>query len=260
MSGFSADWLALREPFDVRARAPELADSFLADIPTGALVADLGSGAGSNIAFLRARGGDRLRWRHVDADPALIEAAEARFRGIDTIEFAQIDLARSLPAALDGVAGVTCAALIDLVSAAWIDGFVDALRRLRIPALIVLTYDGRMEWSPRSADDAILAEAFHRDMRRDKGFGPALGPAAAHHLAARLREAGALLETRDSDWRIAGTHVEMSAAMRDGIGEAAARSATAQEQEAVARWRAARAAQRRLGLIVGHQDIAARWA
>lgn len=259
MSGFSSDWLALREPFDARARTPGLADSFLAEIPNGALVADLGAGAGSNIAFLRAHGGDRLRWRHVDADPALLAVARRRFADIDTIEFAEIDLARALPAALDGVAGVTCAALIDLVSAAWIEDFVATLRRHRLPALIVLTYDGRMEWSPHDDDDDAVAAAFHRDMMRDKGFGPALGPSAAHHLAARLREAGALLETGPSDWRIAGTHVEMIAAMRDGIGEAAARSALPAEEAAIARWRHARAAQRRLGLVVGHQDLAARW-
>jgi SAM-dependent methyltransferase len=260
LSGFTSEWLQLREGFDARARAPALANAFLSDIPTGALVADLGAGAGSNIAYLRARGGETLRWRHVDADPALIAVARRRFQGVGTIEFAQLDLALALPEALDGVAGATCAALIDLVSAAWIDHFVATLCRLRMPALIALTYDGRMEWSPRSADDGAVAVAFHRDMARDKGFGPALGPAAAHYLATRLREAGALLETKESDWRIHATHVAMITAMREGIGDAAARGATEAEAAAVARWRRARAMERRLGLRVGHQDLAARWA
>lgn len=260
MSGFSPAWLSLREAFDTRARAASLANSFLADIPTGALVADLGAGAGANIAYLRARGGEKLRWRHVDIDPALIAVARRRFAGIDTVEFAEIDLARALTAALDGAAGVTCAALIDLVSAAWVDRFVATLARLRIPALIALTYDGRMDWSPRHPDDGAVAAAFHRDMARDKGFGPALGPAAARHLAMYLREAGALVETKGSDWRIPPTHVAMIEAMRGGIGEAAARAATGDEAEAVGRWRQARATERRLSLRVGHQDLAARWA
>lgn len=260
MTGFSSDWLALREGFDVRARAATLANAFMADMPPGALVADLGAGAGSNIAYLRARGGKALRWRHVDADPALIAVARERFAGIETVEFAELDLARALAAAIDGAEGVTCAALIDLVSAEWIEIFVATLARLRMPALVALTYDGRMEWSPRQADDGVVATAFHRDMMRDKGFGPALGPEAARHLATRLREAGALVETRDSTWRIPATRLAMIDAMRGGIGEAAARAATEAETPAVARWRTLRGAEKRLGLRVGHQDLMARWA
>lgn len=260
MTGFSSDWLALRESFDARARAATLANAFMADMPPGALVADLGAGAGSNIAYLRARGGTALRWRHVDADPALIAVARQRFAGIDTIEFAELDLAHALPEAIDGAAGVTCAALIDLVSEEWIELFVATLARLRMPALVALTYDGRMDWSPRKEDDAIVAAAFHRDMMRDKGFGPALGPAAARRLATRLREAGALLETRDSLWRIPATRPAMIEAMRTGVGAAAARAATEGEAPAIARWREVRATERRLGLRIGHQDLMARWA
>ena len=75
MSGFSADWLALREPFDVAARDDALAARFLAAVPRGGMVVDLGAGAGSNIGRLRAlaaRDGRGFAWRHVDADQDLI--------------------------------------------------------------------------------------------------------------------------------------------------------------------------------------------
>jgi hypothetical protein len=265
MTGFSAEWLALRERFDVAARDDALALSFLARLPEDGLVVDLGAGAGSNIGRLQAlaaQAGRRLRWRHVDDDPALLDAARRRFASDGSVEFARVDLAAALEAALDGVAAVTCAALIDLVSAAWIERLADRLAAGRLPLLAVLTYDGRMEWRPADATDGVVARAFHRDMTRDKGFGPALGPEAAFALDAALGARGAGRETRDSDWRIAAGELAMLAAMRAGIGEAAARAARGDEGRAIAAWSARRAREiesGRVALVVGHQDLVAAW-
>ena len=60
-----------------------------------------------------------------------------------------IDLARDLEAALDGAVDlVTTSALLDLVSADWLERFsVEAAAR-RLPVYAALTYDGRAMLQP----------------------------------------------------------------------------------------------------------------
>jgi hypothetical protein len=261
MTGFSADWLALRGSFDQAARDPGFEAPFLAALPPGALIVDLGAGAGSNIAALRAHPdavGRGFRWRHVDDDPALLAVAQARFAADPAIGFARCDLATEagLAAALDGAAAVTCAALVDLVSAAWIARLAAVLAARRLSLLALLTYDGRMDWAPPDAADAVVAAAFHRDMTRDKGFGPALGPAAATALATALAARGARLAQRRSDWRIAAADMAMRAAMVEGIA-AAATAAAPEAEAAIAAWRMRRATATRL--VIGHADLRAAW-
>lgn len=261
MTGFSPAWLALREPFDITARAADLAATFLAAVAPDGLIVDLGAGAGSNIAWLSRRHRQHL-WRHVDADPQLIAVARGRFAGDSRIGFAELDLARDLDTALDGVSGVTCAALLDLVSADWVEQFARQLSARRLPALIALTYDGRMRWDPVHSGDDLIAAAFHQDMRRDKGFGPALGPRATDFMTERLRTAGARLETRSSDWRIAPSDCAMLQEMIAGIARAALASTPA-DAARIDAWASARRAQldeRALALEIGHQDMLVRWA
>jgi len=54
MSGFSADWLSLREPYDLRARSTKVLDAVaaaLAPLPTLTIV-DLACGTGSTLRAL----------------------------------------------------------------------------------------------------------------------------------------------------------------------------------------------------------------
>jgi hypothetical protein len=171
VSSFSAEWLALREPFDIAARDDELANCFLAQVAQreqGALMAqgaqvgpvvDLGAGTGSNISRLRslaAKLGHQLSWRHVDNDGYLLALARQRFSGDGAVTIAQLDIALALDAALQGASAVTCAALLDLVSAAWINQLADRLASGRLPLLALLSYDGRMQWSLAAGDSAML--------------------------------------------------------------------------------------------------------
>lgn len=352
MSGFSAEWLALREPFDIAARDDVLANSFLTHVAQGAQgvpeaqeapgaqgllgpqvtqgpeelqlaqvtkgaeglqlaqvtqgseglqltqvtqgpeglqmaqatqglqvaqatqglpgalagpVVDLGAGAGSNISRLRslaAKLGYQLSWRHVDNDAALLAVARERFGSDGAVTISQLDIFLALDAALQGAAAVTCAALLDLVSAAWIKSLADHLARERLPLLALLTYDGRMQWSLADAADAVLARAFHRDMLSDKGFGPALGPAAAFALAAALAERGAATQLRDSFWRIAASDRPMLSAMNASLSAAALRGAHGPERPAIEAWSARRARQiagAEVSLVVGHQELLATW-
>ncbi|MBM3525732.1 MAG: class I SAM-dependent methyltransferase, partial [Alphaproteobacteria bacterium] len=214
MSGFSADWLALRAPFDAAARNDSLTRRFLESIDSGGLVADLGGGTGGNVANLRPRA-PSLRWRIVDIDRRLLDVARERFSGIGSVEYLETDLTRALVPALDGAAAVTCSAILDLTSAGWIDALVATLAARRLPALVVLSYDGRLRWDPPDVDDARIADAFHRDMVRDKGFGPSLGPDAVAYARRAFADAGARVEQAASDWRIPRNAEAMLTALVD---------------------------------------------
>jgi hypothetical protein len=271
MSGFPSEWLALREPFDIAARDDELANYFLAQVAQRAQVAqagpvvDLGAGAGSNISrlsILAAGLGHQLSWRHVDNDADLLAVARDRFSADESVSIAQLDISLALEDVLQGAAAVTCAALLDLVSADWISRLADHLARERLPLLALLTYDGRMQWSLADASDSVLARAFHRDMLSDKGFGPALGPDAAFVLDAALGERGAATQLRDSYWRIAASESAMLTAMNASLSAAALRAAHAPERSAIAAWSARRAQQivgGQVSLVVGHQELLATW-
>ena len=283
MSSFSAEWLALREPFDIAARDDELAHSFLAEVNLRAQraqvaqgtqglqgaqvgpVVDLGAGTGSNISRLRslaAKLGHQLSWRHVDNDGDLLALARQRFSGDDAVSIEQRDICLALDAALQGASAVTCAALLDLVSAAWINQLADRLASGKLPLLALLSYDGRMQWSLADASDAVLAQAFHRDMLGDHGFGPALGPTAAFALAAALTTRGAITQLRDSYWRIAASDSAMLTAMNASLSAAALRAAHDPERSAIEAWSARRSRQIAAGevsLVVGHQELLATW-
>jgi hypothetical protein len=268
VSSFSAEWLALREPFDIAARDDEVANRFLAQVALEAQVGpivDLGAGTGSNISRLRslaAKLGHQLSWRHVDNDGDLLALARQRFSGDSSVYIEQRDICLALDDALQGASAVTCAALLDLVSATWINQLADRLASGKLPLLALLSYDGRMQWSLADASDAVLAEAFHRDMLGDKGFGPALGPTAAFALAAALTERGAITQLRDSYWRIAASDRAMLTAMNASLSAAALRAAHDIERSAIEAWSARRSRQiagGEVSLVVGHQELLATW-
>ena len=77
MSGFSADWLALREPHDERARNAEVLDAVVAAFAWHAVarVADLACGTGSTYRALSPRLPPTQRWRLSDNDLSLLARA-----------------------------------------------------------------------------------------------------------------------------------------------------------------------------------------
>ena len=75
MSGFSADWLTLREEVDLRSRDSKLlekAEEWLCDYGASELiVADLGAGTGSTIRAFANSGSQKsesISWRLIDQD------------------------------------------------------------------------------------------------------------------------------------------------------------------------------------------------
>jgi SAM-dependent methyltransferase len=278
VSGFDATWLALREPYDHAARSAALADRFAAAVGGAPHLLDLGCGTGSNLRYLAPRIPGPQRWVCVDHDRALLEAARTALRdwgdrqgwasrdaGGDGLTLARPggeivvrltpgDLVRDMPTG-DGVAGLTASALLDLTSAAWLDAF--AARCQRTPLLIALSFDGRLVFEPTAPEDDEVDRRFVAHQRTDKGFGPALGPDAAAHLAERLATAGRTVRLEAADWRLGPADTALLRTTLAGI-VAAAREI---EHDAVLeRWATLRAQQLRAGdlrLTVGHADLLA---
>ncbi len=82
---------------------------------------------------------------------------------------------------------VTTSALLDLVSAEWLERLAVEAAARRLPVYAALTYQGRATLEPAEPFDLEIVAAVNRHQRRDKGFGPALGPEAAAARGARLR-------------------------------------------------------------------------
>jgi hypothetical protein len=204
MSGFSADWLALREPYDRAARN----GSVLAAVgryfsgQDAIAVVDLACGTGSTMRAIGAHLPERQAWRLVDNDLSLLaRAATLPPTAQVTVLGKPVDLARDLELALESPLDlVTTSALFDLVSQPWLDRLALEAAARNLPVYAALTYNGEAVLEPADPFDAHIVEAVNRHQRTDKGFGPALGPAAAGDARRSFERVGyALIEGR-SDW------------------------------------------------------------
>ncbi len=259
MSGFASDWLALREPHDVRARNPAVLEAVAAHFAGRAALAvtDLACGRGSTLRAVAARLPARQHWRLVDHDAALLaEAAAIPVPPGLSVTPLSLDLARDLAAAFTPPADlVTASALLDLVSAAWIDRLVDLAKAHRRPVYIALSYDGRVALAPAEAQDAAVVAAVNAHQRGDKGFGPALGPQAAAHAIERFAASGFAVVSGASDWMLEPGDGALQSAMLDGWAQAARETG---EGAAIDVWLAARKRLLHAGratMGVGHVDF-----
>ena len=293
MTGFSADWLAQREPFDRAARASAAAAFDWKALATqlrreragdaAITVLDLGCGTGASLREIAPRLGGVQRWRLVDHDAALLAAVpEALMRwarphgwrvrpsgdglrvdggGLQLdIACVQADLAADADTVpFDGAQLVTCAALLDLVSAPWLEALVARCAGIGAAVCWALSVDGRLAWTGAEADDALVRDAFRAHQRRDKGFGAALGDAAVQAATQSMATAGYRLQAAESDWVIDGTRSAADRAMLralvDGMAHAAREQCPAHAAPIDA-WCARRLAT--LGttrLRVGHIDL-----
>ena len=268
MSGFTAEWLRLREPADAAARDPELTAALSAwrERRGGDLaIVDLASGSGANVRFLAPWLGDGQRWTLVERDPLLLargretmDAWVARTRIDLRLEWRRLDLVAEWDR-LDfrGVALVTASALLDLTSAAWLERLVERCWRVRAALFLVLSYDGTVAWRPALADDADVRGQVNRHQRTDKGFGPALGPDAAPLAAALLRERGYAVTTRPSPWRLGPEQRALQTDLLTGWIEAARQIAPERTADLTA-WSTRRRRwidQGQSRLRVGHWDL-----
>jgi len=277
MSGFSAEWLDLREAADRAARDAALRDSVARAFAhrEHLAIVDLACGSGSNLRGLAEFLPARQRWRLVDHDPALLAAASARLvawadaaeEGAETlvlakggrrieVEFLGADLSAGAAAALDGeIDLMTSAAFFDLVSAHWLERFAAEIAARRLPLYALLSYSGEEAWTPPHAADAEMLAAFHRHQARDKGFGAAAGPRAASLLQEALERRGFAVETAPSPWRLGASQAALIEALADGSAAAVAETGEVSART-IEHWRRARRAA--VGCEIGHLDLLAR--
>lgn len=251
---FSETWLALRAGFDTAARSREVERRLAAWATARATatgrplaVVDLGAGSGNNRRHLAPRLPVDQAWTLVDADDALLAAART---GDPAITVRRIDLAADLETALpEGTDLIAASALIDLVSAEWLERLVVRADAIGAALLMVLTYDGRTIWQPPDPLDARVLDLVNRHQRSNKGFGPALGPDAGPALA---KLAGDRLIQATSDWSIGPNDGAMRAALVEGWASAAIDMSPGEAVE-IAGWRD-RSIDRVARITVGHVD------
>jgi hypothetical protein len=241
MSGFSAAWLALREPVDHRSRNAMLQNQVVdflnqrAPIATGLLhITDLGSGTSSNLRALAPHFGVMQCWTLVDYDADLLRVARTTLLNwadgvLDSNTPNLIRELRSFSGSIEPLVitknmktiavQFRCADLLadyrdilnepaDLITAA---AFFDLVAEpwlaefcaaLTKPLYTVLTYDGKETWGPLNTLDTDVLHAFHAHQSTDKGFGAALGPRAAEHLQSLLQSRGFVTACASSPWRM----------------------------------------------------------
>jgi hypothetical protein len=133
-----------------------------------------------------------------------------------------IDLNHDLEAALDGpVDLVTTSALLDLVSDQWLERLAVETAARRLPVYAALSYDGRIEMTPNDPTDKKIIAAVNMHQRTDKGFGPALGPAAAQKAVERFERVGYSVVQGPSDWMFAPPDPEIQIEILAGWAAAA---------------------------------------
>lgn len=279
MSGFSASWLALREPVDHRSRDGKLLKALAQklDGKTPVRVLDLGCGTGSNLRATAPLLGDAQEWTLVDYDPTLLEeAAFALSRWADEaqaigdqlvlikndknigIRFRIADLNRELGDVLSTKPDlVTASALFDLISEGWMKTFASALKASGALFYTVLTYDGRDEFLPEHPLDHSVMAAFAKHQTRDKGFGPAAGPRAAASLVRILRAAGFTVDTADSPWVMRADDQALVSQLLDGVAGAVRETGAVSEAQ-LSDWltfRQKAATGKDARITTGHTDI-----
>jgi hypothetical protein len=272
MSGFSASWLQLREPLDAVSRAAGLCAFLTEDRAiekrqgSRLAVIDLGAGTGANLRYAAPLLGGLQDWLLVERDPLLLDAMQSRMREwappFDCrVRHLQLDLATQLhQLPLPDGALLTASALLDLVSEAWLRALARSAANAAATIWFALTYDGRIECLPAEPEDAEIRELFNLHQLNDKGFGPALGPAAARMTEPIFAEHDYLIRCAPSDWRIGPHSPALQSALVRGWFDAACEMAPHRAQ-ALSAWLARRHAHiegARSELRIGHMDIIGR--
>jgi SAM-dependent methyltransferase len=261
MSVFSAEWLILREPYDMAARNPvvlKAAIDAFAQKPVFRIL-DLGCGSGSILRTIAPRLNAKQDWRLVDYDAALLARAEESAAALNVKASAtRADLNRDIESVLVEPADlVTMSALLDLVSDEWLERFANCVADRGLHVYAALSYDGRIEMSPSHPLDERIIEAVNLHQRSDKGFGPALGPSAAAAAIEKLRRRGFFVHQGPADWKASERDVALQIEIVRGWA-GAARETGAMSTQHVEDWLAFRQQHIAVGrpaLCVGHADF-----
>lgn len=264
MSGFSADWLALREPADhaaINAGLRRAVRNHFAGRDTLRIV-DLGSGTGSNMRGLAPDlPAHEQHWHLVDYDAGLLEKAATSPPRADgaavRITTHRIDLSQaSLAPLLADADIVTASALFDLVSPEAIERMASQIAARRLPFYTVLTYDGLAAWLPEHPGNTAMRELFNQHQQSDKGFGTAAGPTATDVLEMAFSAHGYSVQRGSSPWILKPASAELRRAVDTGWANAVRETGAMPDKE-IAAWLTARDDTEAAMTIVGHEDLLA---
>ncbi len=283
MSGFSAQWLAQREAIDASARNIKLTDALRHRYhgDTWREVVDLATGTGANLRYLAPRLKGRQNWLLVDHDATLLSQLPehmsrwatangfslakradhmiVRGESFDCrLRLLKLDLATQFDRlSFEGCHVVTASALLDLVSEKWLHELIRRCQSAQVVILFTLTYDGHIAWSPAEPDDQRIRALVNRHQRNDKGFGPALGPAAIQSAMKYLTDRDYLVRSENSAWHLGPRHHVLQHHLLQGWTEAMFELPleTCSWIKVWAQHRRFYISKRRSSLIVGHVDV-----
>jgi hypothetical protein len=261
----SGDWLALREPADAAARAPDLAQH-LAHRPPAAgrwLIHDLGGGTGSMGRWLAPLLPGAQHWVVHDRDADLLALAGANAPGPAadgapvTVKVRRLDIIRLVPAALAGASLITASALLDMLTEHELSELVTVCAGPGCPVLLALSVVGRVQLSPADPLDGLVASAFNAHQRRTTERGRLLGPDAVAFAVRAFERLGAEVRVRDSPWRLGARDAELAAEWFAGWVAAACQQepGLAAQASVYARRRRAQLEAGELAVTVGHADL-----
>lgn len=219
MSGFDASWLALREPADFAARhqglVAQLAELLVHKSSTPTIL-DLGCGTGSTYRALNSSFPADTRWIMTDYDQDLLDEAD-RLIASDRVEFHKADLRELDLLALAHPHLVTASAFFDLASASFCEDLLARIGASQQLFYSALNYDGEIRFGVQHPLDADVVRDFNSHQRRDKGFGPALGPQATAHLQGALQALGYHTVSQSSPWVLGEKEADLHAALLEGM-------------------------------------------
>lgn len=257
------DWLALRRAADHRARqttvpAVERISSWFRGRlgpDQAACIIDLGAGTGSNQAWLAPRLTVPQQWFLLDHDAEILEGSSviSAAQVVSTVrQVGTVDHLGEFPLS-DVPTLVTCAALLDLLSAREVALIAETIASSQASALLSLTVTGEVHLTPEDPADEAIASAFNAHQRR----GGLLGPGAAETAAATLRERGVHVEIIQTDWVLDSAHPEFVRRYLSERAEAAVEQdpGLSQTVEAWMKRRTDQVQRGELALRIGHQDV-----
>jgi hypothetical protein len=261
MSAVTPAWLALREPADAAARAPDLAELVRRGIGATrpVVIHDLGAGTGSMARWLAPRLPGPQHWILSDQDAVLLEHAAATTLAAAAgealgVETRRRDITRLTDGDLSGAALVTASALLDMLTADEVERVVAAIAGAGCPALLTLSVTGRVALTPPEPLDAEIGAAFNAHQRR----GGLLGPDGAATAAAAFGRHGIEVRLRSTPWRLAGSGAAGLTGewLRGWLAAACEqRPELAGPAGEYARRRREQLAAGRLKVVVDHQDL-----
>jgi hypothetical protein len=258
-------WLALREPADATARAPDLVGCLKRHLPArgSRVIHDLGCGTGAMGRWLGPLLPGPQHWVVHDRDVDLLALAAADPPGpaadgaTITVEARQSDITGLDSGDLADASLITASALLDLLTEDELAGLVSVCAVAGCPVLFTLSVLGRVDLTPADQLDFRVAAAFDAHQRRTTERGRLLGPDAVALAVEGFGRLGAEVLVRPSPWRLGPLQADLTAEWFAGwLGAACEHQVElAAETDAYARRRLAQAAAGQLTVTVDHADL-----